>query len=87
VSSFHEPSGEDREPRGGGWRRLETPVRVRGYIAQNWHQVAAVNVNDDTGEVRVEWPPRNGDDPYAVITHKVLSQGHYEAAPGALIRR
>jgi hypothetical protein len=87
MSSFQEPSDEDREPRGGGWRRLETPVRVRGYIAQNWHEVTAVNVNDETGELRVEWPPLDGDDPSAVIAHRVLSPGHYEAPPGALLQR
>lgn len=87
MSSFHEPSDEDNEPRGAGWRRLDAPVRVRGYIAQNWHDVTAVNVNDETGELRVEWPPPQEDDPIGLVAHKVLSRDHYDAPPGSLTNR
>ncbi len=84
MSSFHQPSGEEREPHGDGWRRLQTPVAVRAYIAQGWHDTLAVDVNDETREVRVEWPPRSVDDPLALIAHRVLSPDHYQAPQGTL---
>jgi hypothetical protein len=77
VAVFQEPSGEDREPRGGGWRRID-PRPVRVYIANAWHDATAVNVNDETRELRVEWPPAGPDDPLDIITHRVLSPGHYQ---------
>jgi hypothetical protein len=81
VASFHEPSDEDREPRGGGWRRIE-PHPVRIYVANGWHDAVAVNVNDDTREIRVEWPPRTVDDPLELVMHRVLSADHYELGAG-----
>jgi hypothetical protein len=86
VSSFHEPPDENREPRADGWRRIEPPATVRVYLAQGWHDALAVHVNDDTREVRVEWPPRRGGDPFEMVTHRVLSADRYAVSAEGLPR-
>ena len=87
VSSFHEPSDEENEPADEGWRRLDAPETMRVYIAQAWHDAVAVNINDETRELRVEWPPRRGDDPFEIVTHRILGADHYkpveEGSPAA----
>jgi hypothetical protein len=65
------------------WRRLDPPVVVNGYIAQGWHDVRAVAINDDTREIRVEWPPRQTDGVIDRISHRVLSRALYQAPAGA----
>jgi len=71
------------EPSIDSWRRLDPPVVVSGYIAQGWHDVRAVAINDDTREIRIEWPP---PDSRVIdrVTHKVLNRALYQAPPGAL---
>lgn len=79
MAVFHEHPKEERETRGRGWRRIDpTPVRV--YIANGWHDAVAVDVNDETREVRVDWPPRLGDDPLEIVTHRVLGADHHTLA-------
>ena len=66
------------------WRRLDPPVTVRGYIAQQWHDVVAVDVNDDTREIRVELPATRDVNGVDLIPHRVLPAGLYEAPAGTL---
>jgi hypothetical protein len=82
VSSFHEPSDEEGEPHGGGWKRLEPPAVLGVYIAQGWHDAVAVDLNEETREVRVEWPPRGTGDPQEPVTHRVLGPDHYKLPAG-----
>ena len=66
------------------WRALDPPVVVRGYIANQWHDLRAIDIDDETRELRVEMPvvaDANGVD---VITHRVLTASLYQAPAGAL---
>jgi hypothetical protein len=65
------------------WRRLDPPVVVNGYIAQGWHDVRAVAINDDTREIRVVWPPPQTGGVIDRVTHKVLTRALYQAPAGA----
>jgi hypothetical protein len=79
--SFEEPrSLEQRRPTGGGWRHLSAPVTVRAYIAEIWVDAKAIDVNDNTREIRVEWPPPTEDD--LTIHHMILDASHYKPMPG-----
>jgi hypothetical protein len=84
VSSFEQLAHDLGEPRGGSWRRLDPPVRVRAYFANQWHDSVAVDVNDDTRELRIEMPPVPNERGVDVITHKVLNAALYQAPAGAL---
>jgi hypothetical protein len=39
-----------------GWRRLAPPQTVRCYLASTWMDAPATEVNDETREVRIEYP-------------------------------
>ena len=84
VSSFEEVSRDYPEPKHGAWRRLEPPVQVRAYFGNQWHDAMAVNINDDTRELRIELPVVRDERGVPVITHKVLSAALYRAPAGAL---
>jgi hypothetical protein len=82
MSSFAASPRDHPEPHGKGWRRLDPPVTVRGYIANGWHDAVAVDINDETREIRVEWPPRAPGGPIELITHKVLTPDLYQDLAG-----
>jgi len=84
VASFNQSEQKIGLPRGRGWRRLDPPVTVRGYIASQWHDLVAVDVNDETREIRVEWPPPSDEGGIELITHRVLTPDHYQGPEGAL---
>jgi hypothetical protein len=84
MSEFNELSRDYPQPKSSEWRRLDPPVTVRGYIANQWHDLVAVDVNDETRELRVEMPPVRDAEGIDLISHKVLTAGLYEAPPGAL---
>ena len=84
VTEFNELTRDTPPPKSQGWRRLNPPVPVRAYFAQGWHDVLAVDINDDTRELRVEMPPerdRNGVD---LISHRVFGPSLYQADAAAL---
>ena len=84
MTEFNELTRDSPPPKTAGWRRLEPPVTVRAYFAQGWHDVLAVDINDDTRELRVEMPPerdRNGVD---LISHRVFGPALYQAEPSLL---
>lgn len=73
-------------PRAGRrrWRQLDPPVTVRAYVAQQWHDLLAVDIDDDTRELRVELPPKRNEDGVDLISHRVMPPSLYEAPPGSL---
>jgi hypothetical protein len=86
VSGFEQMAHDLGEPKSGAWRRLDPPVTVRAYFANQWHDSVAVDVNDDTREVRIEMPPVPNERGVDVINHKVLNAGLYQAPGGTLAR-
>lgn len=81
MSSHEEPrSRAAPRPRGPGWRRLEPPIAVDAFLADTWVPVTVDEVNDETKEIRIRWPPGNstalGDAP-----HQLLDASHYRLPP------
>jgi hypothetical protein len=83
MTTASELSRDISEPELDAWRRLDPPVVVNGYIAQGWHDVRAVAINDDTREIRIEWPPPQTGGVIDRVTHKVLNRALYQAPAGA----
>jgi hypothetical protein len=54
--SFNEQDRVSAQLHGRGWRRLATPQTVRCYLASTWMDALATEVNDETREVRIEYP-------------------------------
>lgn len=67
-----------------GWRALDPPIVVRAYFANQWHDLRAVAVDDETRELRVEMPPVSDANGVDLISHRVLTPSLYQAPPGAL---
>lgn len=84
MTEFSELSRDMPRPTPRRWRQLDPPVTVRGYIAQQWHDVVAVDIDDDTRELRVELPPKLNEEGVDLISHRVLPPSLYEASPGSL---
>ena len=84
MTEFNELSRDAHEPRQQPWRRLDPPVTVRGYIANQWHDLSAVDINDETRELRVELPRVVDAGGVDLISHRVLPPSLYEAPAGAL---
>ena len=66
------------------WRALDPPVVVRAYIANQWHDLRAIEIDDETRELRVEMPVVADAGGVEVITHRVLTASLYQAPAGAL---
>jgi hypothetical protein len=79
MTSHDEAFASTHTPRGGGWRRLSRPVTVRAFIGDLWMDAEAIDVNDETHEVRVRRP--GGDVPHQEW-HAILDASLYEAPPG-----
>jgi hypothetical protein len=84
MTEFNELSRDAPAPREPGWRRLDPPVTVRAYFAQGWHDVLAVDVNDETHELRVEMPPEHDINGVDLISHRVFGPSLYQADPASL---
>ena len=84
MAEFNELSRDLPQPRTRPWRRLDPPVKVRAYVANQWHDLLAVGVNDETRELRVEMPPVRDAGGVDLISHRVLTPSLYEAPPGSL---
>lgn len=54
--SFNEEDRVDAELRGDGWRSLAPPQTVRCYVASTWIDASVTEVNDETRDVRIEYP-------------------------------
>lgn len=54
--TFNEQDNVSAQLRGHGWRRLAPPQTVRCYVASMWMDALATDVNDETREVRIEYP-------------------------------
>lgn len=86
--SFNEVDRISGELRGSGWHRLAPAQTVRCYVASTWVDAIATEVNEETREIRIEYP---------VVTrglrHFVLDASQYQpsnllfGARGSLHRR
>ncbi len=78
AGSFEEPRSVDQaRPRGRGWRGLAEPVVVRCFLNNTWVDALAIDVNDDTREIRIEWPPPGSLAAGLFNHHEVLDASHY----------
>jgi hypothetical protein len=84
MTEFNQLSRDLGPPKAPGWRRLDPPVQVRAYFAQGWHDVRAVDVNDETRELRVEMPPEHDVNGVDLISHRIFGPSLYQAEPGSL---
>jgi len=80
MTTFNELP-HDQRPRGAGWRRLDPPVTVSGYVNNNWHDVRATEINDETREIRIELPSLRDVGGVDLIPHRVLSPDLYRWHP------
>lgn len=83
MTEFNELS-RDAPPSRTRWRALRPPVTVRAYIANQWHDLRAVDIDDETRELRVEMPPVTDANGIDLISHRILTPSLYQAPPGAL---
>ena len=83
MTEFNELT-RDATPSPTRWRALNPPVIVRGYIANQWHDLRAVDMDDETRELRVEMPPVTDANGVDLISHRVLTPSLYQAPPGSL---
>ncbi len=54
--AFNETDHTRMRADGPGWRVLEPSIHVEGFLAEEWVLCTATDVNDDTGEIRVDFP-------------------------------
>lgn len=66
------------------WRSLQPPVIVRAYVASQWHDLLAVDIDDETHELRVEMPRVTDANGVDLVSHRVLDRSLYEAPAGSL---
>ena len=78
MTSHDEALASSHEPRGRGWRRLPRPVTVRAFLGDIWMDADAVDVNDETKEVRVRRP--GGATPH-MESHAILDASLYQPPP------
>lgn len=83
MTEFNE-LGRDAPPARSRWRPLNPPVTVRAYVAQQWHDLLAVDIDDETRELRIEMPPVTDANGVDLISHRVLPPSLYQAPPGTL---
>ena len=85
MSTFAEPGSPGAaQPRGDGWRPVSPGVVVKAYLANGWREVTVADVNDDTHEIRVKWPPPTEHDTGSEAPHTVLDASHYEPPESGL---
>ena len=58
---------------------------VRAYINNNWHELRAVDVNDETREIRVGMPTTRDVGGVELIRRRVLTPDLYQAPAGSLV--
>lgn len=83
MTEFNELT-DDAPPSRARWRALSPAVTVRAYIANQWHDLRAVDIDDETRELRVEMPPVTDANGVDLISHRVLTPSLYQAPSGAL---
>jgi hypothetical protein len=84
VTEFNELSRDMPRPTEKRWRQLDPPVPVRAYIAGQWHDLLAIDIDDETRELRVELPPQLNAGGVDLISHRVMPPSLYEAPPGSV---
>lgn len=57
------------------WRKLDPPRRVSAFIAEEWIDTVADEMEDQTREVKVHWPPGEP------VHHMVLDASRYRLLP------
>ena len=75
--SFNEVDRFKAELHGPYWFRLTPPQTVRCYVGSTWMDAWVTEVNDDTHEIRIEYP---------VVTrglrHFILDASQYQPSDG-----
>jgi hypothetical protein len=75
--SFNEQDRVSAQLHGHGWHRLAPPQTVQCYVASIWLDAPATDVNDETREIRIEYP---------IVTREVgrliLDASQYRPAKG-----
>lgn len=79
--SFNEQDRVSAQLHGRGWRRLATPQAMRCYLASTWMDAPATEVNDETREVRIEYPVVTRG-----VQHFILDASQYQT-PSGLFQR
>ncbi len=79
--SFNEQDAVETQLHGRGWRRLAPPQTVRCYVGSAWMDAPATEVNDDTREIRIEYPVVTRG-----VRHFILDASQYRPSVG-LFRR
>lgn len=83
AGSFEEPRSVDQvRPRGGGWRQLQSAVMVECFLNNTWVEAPAIDVNDETREVRIQWPPLTDPATELGTHHQVIDASHYRPVTG-----
>jgi hypothetical protein len=83
AGSDEEPRSLDQpQPAGGGWRQLATPLTVRCFLNNIWVDAPAIDVNDETREIRIQWPPLVDPATELVAHHEIIDASHYQPAAG-----
>ncbi len=75
--SFNEEDRVDAELRGDGWRSLAPPQTVRCYVASTWIDASVTEVNDETRDVRIEYPVVTRG-----VRHFILDASQYRLSEG-----
>ena len=75
--SFNEEDRVRAQLRGGEWRRLEPPQMVSCYVASIWRDASATDINDETREIRVEYPAVTAD-----VRRIILNVSEYQPSTG-----
>ena len=74
--TFNEQISGNAQLKGTGWRRLNPPQTTPCYMASTWLNALAINVNDETKEIRIVFPPHPKE-----IKRLILDASHYQRTP------
>ena len=71
--SFNEEDRFKADIHGRGWLSLAPPQTVRCYVGSTWIDARATEVNDETREIRIEYPVATRG-----LRHFILDASQYQ---------